>query len=165
MMFRKTLIIALGLISLGGAARAEEPDLKALAAPVAKLVAALNQGDTTLPAHVFTKDAVVLDDFAPFRWTGKGAAMTWYGGLLGTTPETQAAYKAMHLVMTVEAPHFANVTGDKAYFVIPSTLQFTAGGKRTSQTAQWVFSAEKGKGGWLIASFGYAITGETEIPG
>lgn len=152
-----------GAVILAGAVQAEEIDLVAITAPAHKLVEAINQGAKTAPPRVFTKDAVVLDDFAPYHWSGKTNGKVWYGELLGTTPEAQSAFADMHAVLTVEPPKFARVTGDAGYYVLPAVFLFTDSGKRIRQTGQWVINVKKDKNDWLIDGHAYAITGETEI--
>jgi len=152
-----------GAAFLAGAAKADDLDLVALTAPAHKLVDAINQGAKSAPSHIFTKDAVVLDDFAPYHWSGKTNGKVWYGELVGATPEAQAAFAGMHAVLSVEAPQFARVTGDSGYYVLPAVFHFTDSGKRIRQTGQWVINVRKVKGEWLIDGHAYAITSETEV--
>jgi len=152
-----------GAAVLAGAARADDIDLVAITAPAHKLVEAINQGAKAAPPHVFTKDAVVLDDFAPYHWSGKTTGKIWYGELIGATPEAQAAFTDMHAVLTVEDPKFARVTGESGYYVLPAVFLFNDSGKRIRQTGQWVINVKKVAGEWLIDGHAYAITSETEV--
>lgn len=163
-MSKRSLVSLLGAgLMLAGATHAQDLDLPAITAPAQRLVAAINHGDKTAPARVFTKDAVVLDDFAPYHWSGKTNGKGWYQDLVGATPEDQAAFTAMKAVLSVEAPQFARVTGDAGYYVLPALFQFNLGEKRIRQTGQWVINVKKIKGEWLIDGHDYAITSETEI--
>jgi hypothetical protein len=152
-----------GAAFLAGAAKADDIDLVAITAPAHKLVEAINHAAKAAPPHVFTKDAVVLDDFAPYHWSGTANGKIWYGELVGATPEAQAAFAEMKAELSVEAPQFARVTGDSAYYVLPAVFQFTDSGKRIRQTGQWVINVKKVKGEWLIDGHAYAITSETEV--
>jgi hypothetical protein len=160
---RKTLfpVLACGLIT-AGAARADDIDFTAITAPAHRLIEAINHPSAKPPAHVFTKDAVVLDDFAPYHWSGKTNGKLWYGALVGTTPEASKAFADMQAVLSVEAPKFARVTGDAGYYVLPATFLFTDGGKRVHQTGQWVINVKKVGGEWLIDGHAFAITSESE---
>jgi len=164
MKLRATLTAIFALVLLGAVARADEPNISALMAPAQRLVDAINHADKALPAHIFTKDALVLDDFAPYLWAGKTNGRSWYGELVGTTPQTLSDFAAMHAQLSVDAPKFARVTGDRAYFVLPATFDFTESGKRIHQTAQWVMTLRNVKGEWLIAGHAYAIASETATP-
>jgi len=154
-------VLACGLM-LAGTARADDVDIAAITAPAHKLVEAINHPGKAAPAHVFTKDAVVLDDFAPYHWSGKTNGKVWFGGLVGTTPETRKAFADMQAELSVEEPKFARVTGDAGYYVLPATFLFTDSGKRIHQTGQWVINVKKVGDEWLIDGHAFAITSESE---
>jgi hypothetical protein len=159
----KSLVVA-ALLLVAPVAYADDVDLAALSAPIKGLAAAINHDAKAAPKQVFTRDAVVFDDFAPYRWSGKSNARAWYGDLVGTSPETQAAYTAMKAKLTIEAAKFARVTGDAAYLVVPAQFDFIEDGKHLHQTAQWIFTEQKVDGVWLISGHAYAIVTETEVP-
>jgi hypothetical protein len=153
--------LACGLI-VAGPVLADDVDSAAITAPALRLVEAINHPGKAPPGHVFTKDAVVLDDFAPYHWSGKTNGKLWYGALVGTSDETRKAFTDMQAVLSVEAPKFARVTGDAGYYVLPATFLFTDGGKRVRQTGQWVINVKKVGGEWLIDGHAFAITSESE---
>ena len=144
-------------------ARAATPD-SVLLAPLQRMVDAINHADAAPPKGVFTTDATVIDDFAPYRWSGKTNAGDWYKGLLGTDAASRADFLALKGVLSVGAPQFSRVTGDTAYFVVPGLFIFNeTPGKRTRQTSTWVIAEKLVKGKWLIAGHAWAITGETTV--
>jgi hypothetical protein len=160
---RKALLLSLaGALLLGTTARADDIDVAAITAPAHRLVEAINHPSDKPPAHVFTKDAVVLDDFAPYHWSGKTNGKLWYGELVGNTPETRKAFADMQAVLSVEAPKFARVTGDAGYYVLPATFLFNDSGRRVHQTGQWVINVKKVGGEWLIDGHAFAIISETD---
>jgi len=154
--------VVCGVALLAGAAKADDIDLAAITAPAHKLVEAINHPGSAAPAHVFTKNAVVLDDFAPYHWSGKANGTQWYRELVGTTPDTRKAFADMQAVLSVEEPKFARVTGDSGYYVLPATFLFTESGKRIHQTGQWVINVRKVGSEWLIDGHAFAITGERD---
>jgi hypothetical protein len=156
-------VVVAGLLAAGVASAADPgpADFAAMTAPVKKLVVAINTGAVALPAGVFTDDASVQDDFGPYRWVGPGAAAAWYTGLIGGSAKEQADFRAMKAVLTVSAPKYARITGDTAYFVLPSVFVFNDSGKRIHQTGAWIMSERREGKGWLIAGHAWAITGET----
>lgn len=151
-----------GVALLAGTAKADDIDLAAITAPAHKLVEAINHPEKAPPAHVFTKGAVVLDDFAPYHWSGKTNGKQWYGELVGTTPDARKAFADMQAVLSVEEPKFTRVTGEAGYYVLPATFLFTESGKRIHQTGQWVINVRKIGGEWLIDGHAFAITTESE---
>jgi hypothetical protein len=151
------------VLAFGAAARAATPD-SVLLAPVQRMVDAINHAEATPPKGVFTTDATVIDDFAPYRWSGKTNAIDWYKGLLGTDAASRADFLALKGVLSVGAPQFSRVTGDTAYFVLPGLFIFNESPtKRTRQTSTWVIAEKLVKGKWLIAAHAWAITGETTV--
>jgi|GEM_PF-3398713 len=161
----KPLVVALGLFLLicGGRAHAATPDAELLA-PVQRMVDAINHAEVAPPKGVFTTDATVIDDFAPYRWSGKSNAIDWYKGLLGTDAASRADFLALKGILSVGAPQFSRVTGDTAYFVLPGLFIFNESPiKRTRQTSTWVIAEKRIKDKWLIAAHAWAITGETTV--
>jgi hypothetical protein len=146
------------------AGTAHATDDAALAVPLKKLVDAINHADTVPPAGVFTTDAVVLDDFAPYRWSGKGNATSWYKDLVGTDAKSHADFLAMKPALSVGSPKFSRITGETAYFVVPGTFVFNTDPKtRVRQTSQWIISERLVHGSWLIAGHAWAIESETPV--
>jgi hypothetical protein len=156
-------LAALSLIAGRAAADTVSPaDVAALTAPLQKLVDAIYKTSTTFPKGVFTRDCIVLDDFAPYRWSGKKHVGDWYLGLVGANAKDHDAFVQMKPVVTLGAAAYPHIADDKlhAYVVFPSTFDFTEDGKRMHQTGQWIISEVKVKNTWLIAGHAWAITAE-----
>lgn len=141
---------------------ARATDDAALLAPLQHLVEAINHAEPKPPVGVFTDDAVVLDDFAPYRWSGTGNADSWYKDLIGQTKQAQSDFLAMKGKLSIGAPKFSRITTDTAYFVVPGLFLFNTDPKtRIRQTSQWIVSERLVRGHWLIAGHAWAITSET----
>jgi hypothetical protein len=164
-MTRRTVFAAcLGWLATQPAAAAPAATPDALLAPVQALVQAINHGAETPPA-AFTADAVVLDDFAPYRWSGNRTGQDWYRDLLGAGPKGRADFLAMQGRLSVGSPQFSRVTGSDAYLVLPATFAFNTDPKtRVLQKAAWVITEHRVDGKWLIAGHAWAITGEGPAP-
>jgi len=134
-------------------------DTAAVLAPTRAFVRALNHYVDSMPAGVFTDDVAILDDFAPYSWTGAHAVADWYAGLLGRTPEERATTgtRAIHGHVTVGAPHYLRVSGDSAYFVLSATYTWMDGTTPVRQRGAWTFAERRVSGHWLIAGQGWAI--------
>jgi hypothetical protein len=159
--------IRLGVLAAPCAATAAEHtptavERASLLTPVHRLVQAINQASQTLPQGIFTPDANVIDDFAPYRWAGKTTAATWYTDLIGMAPRDHAAFLAMTPSLSVGVPRFARITDGSAYMVLPAIFVFSLGPKkRIRQTADWIFTETLNDGAWLIAGHAYGINSET----
>jgi len=154
--------LALAALS-AGAARADDvsaADKAALTAPVQHLADSINAGNAEVPQGVFAPGSVVLDDFAPFHWTGKTDGAGWYRALVGTTHQQHGDFLAMKGAVKIGEPAFARIQDNNAYVVYPSTFDFTENGKRIHQMAEWLFTEQRIGGKWLITGHTWAITAE-----
>jgi hypothetical protein len=168
-MLRKPMVwdalFSLGMLAAASLpARAQAPDAQTLVAPVNLLVQAINQGATTCPPGVFAEDAVVIDDFPPYHWSGHGAGCDWYLALVGTDAASRAAFTALHGHLHVGAPQFSRASGDDAYFVLPGVFVFdVAENKRVQQSSSWLITERRVAGQWLIAGHAWAIRSEVPV--
>ena len=144
-------------------ATVSKADTAAVMQPVQKLVAAINSALPKIPVDVFTNDAIVIDDFAPYHWSGKSNAAQWYTELVGTTPKARADFAAMKGRVALGQPNFTRITKDSAYLVIPSSFDFTDAGAHMHQTSEWVFNVVKVNGKWLIAGNAWAMKTEKKL--
>ncbi len=133
----------------------------AVLAPINQLVDAINQTKPTLPAGIFTADAVVIDEFAPFRWTGNGAAPRWYGELVGVTLAARAAFVAQHAKLAIGVPVTFKLENHTAYVVVPGTFEYDENGEHFIETSQWAFNCVERGGHWLVAGNAWALMRKT----
>ena len=98
-------------------------------------------------------DAVVIDDFAPHAWHGATACVDW-------AHDYAAMAKREGIVpgkLTLGKMHRVDVTGDRAYVVVPADFTFTQKGKTVATTGNTVTAAlHKTKAGWLITGWSWA---------
>jgi hypothetical protein len=82
----KVLIGVALLVSTSGSALAmDKTDAMALAQ---KWADAFNKGDFKSDAAVCADDAVIVDDFSPHVWQGRGACTRWYNAFLAYAAKT-----------------------------------------------------------------------------
>lgn len=128
-------------------------------APVQAFARVLNEYRAELPGGIFTDSVVIIDDFAPFAWSGHGAAADWYAGLVGRTPEERAktGIRAIQAHLTLGSPQQLIVDGDRAYFVLPATFTTVEATVHKTQHARWVIVESRVNGTWLINAHGWGI--------
>jgi ketosteroid isomerase-like protein len=113
---------------------------------------AFNKDDAKTVASFCTKDATVLDDFPPHSWQGPNACAHWYSAFRAfiaksnITEPTVTLGKAQHV----------DITGDTAYVVIPTTLDFKKDGKPTHETGIITLKMHKSATAWQIAAWAWA---------
>jgi hypothetical protein len=152
--------LAIGLIGLACAALplpAFASDA-AVEAPIRVFIDSFNKGDVPAAAATHEKVVVIIDEIAPYRWSGAGAFDAWLGALAadskakGITDET----------VTISDPTRELVTGADAYVVVPAVYRFKQKGVAMAEVAQFAFALHKGEAGWKIA--GWTWTGPDASP-
>lgn len=121
--------------------------------PIAKLVDAViagtNADDASAFAGLFTGDAVVVDENAPFTWRGAGAGVAWWHVVDAVTRKAKLAHvRAEH----VRIGEFKGSATD-AYLVQALTVTGQlAGGKSFAEPGTMTYTFHKTPAGWLIST-------------
>jgi ketosteroid isomerase-like protein len=122
-------------------------------AVVQQFVTAFNKGDANAEAALCTSPASILDDFAPHTWQGPTACADWASGY-----ETWA--KQNHVTagrVIIAKPWHVDITGDRAYVVVPTTFAYKEQGKSVVQTGSvWTVVLVKAAAGWRITAWAWA---------
>ena len=138
-----------------------KPSTADLMKPVHAFETAFNTGQIAFPKDAFTPDATVLDQFTPFVWSGKDSARIWWARLLGAaSPQKHARMLSYHEHLAVAQPEFITVTGDRAYFNVPSIFSYVEKGKTHTQSARWVVTEQRFASGWLVVAHAWAVNAE-----
>jgi hypothetical protein len=123
--------------------------------PVHTFIDSFNKGDTKTAAAQTSPDGMsIVDEIAPFSWSGPKALDTWAKTLeeadkaAGTTDGRVTDGKPVHVV----------VSADQAYVVVPAVYTFTQKGVAMKEAARMAITLQKGKTGWLITGFAWAGT-------
>ena len=98
-------------------------------------------------------DAAVIDDIPPFEWHGPGACSRWQkdnDAYLQNEGITDATF-------TMGNPQQLIISGDRAYAVLPTTMDFTQKGKHVSTTATSTLVLHKTAAGWRITAWTWAL--------
>jgi len=148
-------IIAIGAALVMGAtafaAFAQTPDPVVLA-PVNQLASAFNKNDAAgiVAAHV--PAPVIIDEFAPYSWSGPTAVAGWGADFA----KYAAGIGMVGGSVTINAPTVYEVTGDHAYVVSPSIIEFKTKDKPLKNAGTFSFALVKTTDGWRIQSWAYA---------
>jgi ketosteroid isomerase-like protein len=107
-----------------------------------------NTGDASSLAGIFTSDAVVVDENAPFVWRGAAAGTAWWN----------------HLVVLMKRAHMGNLhvgslrvgeyrqSPTDAYLVEAMVITGTQSGKPFAESGTMTFTFHKTTGRWLIST-------------
>lgn len=106
-----------------------------------------NNKDSVLYNSAFSRDAVVIDGIAPYRWTGPNAPACWFSDAekwvhdFGVENENIAWDRTVH----------AAVVGTHAYVVLSATLSFNLkGGQTGSRPGILTFTFGKQGDKWMV---------------
>lgn len=115
--------------------------------PVDALIAATNANDAVAMDRYVTGDAVVVDDFAPYRWTGPHAARQWWTAIDALF--TKAGITKFHATASPVTQY--SVSGDAAYVVVPLAVRYALKGKAAESTGLWTCVVHRSGAGWRVA--------------
>jgi ketosteroid isomerase-like protein len=145
---KKQILLALALAAVLAAPAAAATPPPDVMAPINAVLAATNADKIAGLDSYYTADAVVVDEFAPYVWTGQTAGTHWWTALdrLGV----QMGSSAVHAT-ALAVEHF-EVKGDSAYVVIPLEITYTLKGKPQHETGLWTVTLRRSGGAWQIAT-------------
>ncbi|MEG3146455.1 hypothetical protein U1839_17520 [Sphingomonas sp. RT2P30] len=129
----------------------------AVEAPIRTFVASFNKGDVPAAAATHDRDVAIIDEVAPYRWSGAGAFDGWLAALAADSRAKGITDQSV----TISDPTRELVTGADAYVVVPAVYRFRQKGVAMTETAQFAFSLHKGEAGWKIS--GWTWTGPDAV--
>lgn len=122
-------------------------------ATVNQFTNAFNKGDIKAAAAACAEQMSIIDDFPPHEWHGKGAFSRWvkdyeaFGKKNGLTDALAKLGKPRHV----------DVTGDRAYVVVPVNFTYKQNGKPMKQTGSLVtWALHKTRAGWRITGWAWS---------
>lgn len=125
---------------------------------ISQFSAALHAGDGKAAKTFLTARTVILDDVAPYYWGGANAFDSWQADLA----KASTARGMSEEDAALGAPSRVEVSGDRAYAILPATHTFKMKGRVMREAAQLTFILAKGPAGWKITS--WAWTGPKATP-
>jgi ketosteroid isomerase-like protein len=120
----------------------------AVMAPISGIIKDSNANNTAGLDSNYTSDAVVIDEFTPYVWTGSGAGSRWWNGVIQLNKKMSLTN--MRAAMR-PIEHF-NVTGDKAYVVVPLVITYGYKGKLQKETGTLTLTLQRSGNLWKVAT-------------
>jgi ketosteroid isomerase-like protein len=154
---KRQICLLAAIFSMLAAPAAAKPLPAAVMAPINAMLAATNADKGAQIATYYTPDAVVVDEFAPYVWTGPTAGAQWWAGV-----DKQIAAMGTHTIHAAAQPvkHF-DVTGDRAYVVVPLIISFAVKGKPGRETGLFTLTLRRSGSTWKIATQTWATATST----
>ena len=121
-------------------------------APIRQFIDAFNHGNPQAGAAVCDSQASIVDEFPPHEWHGAGACARWAADY-----NAMAKHEGMTAGnVTLGTPKHVDVTGDRAYVVVPTTFAYKDHGKPASETGSTMTIAlRKVAAGWRITGWAW----------
>lgn len=121
------------------------PQITAL---VQRVASATNHDRGSALQGLYTPDAVVIDENAPYVWRGASAGAAWWRGVDAVVAKAHlrsfgASFKP--------ASEF-RLTGNDAYMVQPTTVHGMENGKRFSEPGTMTYTFHRAGGTWKIST-------------
>jgi hypothetical protein len=132
------------------------PD-EAMMAPVTALAHYMAHVDGVVLPAVFADDGlVIVENFPPYIFSGKEAASHWGSGY------RKHVERLKDLQCEFGKAHDFDGSGDRVYFVLPTTWRGVQPGSRFEEHGAWAFVLEKSSGQWRIIAYGWGANDETD---
>ena len=117
-----------------------------------------NAGDINAFFQAHQDNATIVDEFAPYVWSGTGSAQRWAGDY-GRDADARGISGGR---VDYGAPIQANSDGTTAYIVLPTTYRFLQRGTRMAGRGSMTFLMTRVGPAWKIA--GWTYSGATPAP-
>jgi hypothetical protein len=97
--------------------------------PVRQFINGFNKGDVKMTQTACVEQSFIIDDFPPHAWAGSGATPKWLRDL--DTFEKKNGTSAPFVAL--EKPRQIDVTGTRAYVVVPTKLSYKKKGQPVNE--------------------------------
>jgi ketosteroid isomerase-like protein len=148
-----TLTMALSVPALfpGQSLASEKSDV---ADTVSKFLDAFNKGDTETAAAVCAEETSIIDEFPPHEWHGAGGCAKW----MAAYDEDAKKNGISDGIVTLGKPRHIDVTGHRAYVVIPATYVYKKQGTEEKEVGSILTVAlhKEKDTGWHITGWSWA---------
>lgn len=147
----KSILLAVALVMMA-TGMAVASDTAGVMATVHQFANGFNQGDANSLVASCADQASVIDDFPPHAWQGPGACKMWmndYDAYAKTNGITGGA-------VTLGQPRHIDITGDRAYLVVPANFVYKKNGKPTNENGStFIVALQKTGGAWRITAWAW----------
>jgi len=118
-----------------------------------QFVAAFNKGDLKTALSDCAAQSSIIDEFPPYSWQGATGCADW-------SNDFDAYIKKNGMTdpkVTLGLLRHVDVSGDRAYVVVPANFTFKKNGKRINErNSIWTLALQKIAGSWRITGWAWA---------
>jgi ketosteroid isomerase-like protein len=122
-------------------------------ATVRQYIDYFNKGDVKAMAATCDLPMSILDGLPPHAWQGPTACEDWHSDVMAAGEREGAT----GYIVTLGEPWHLDITGDRAYVVVPSTMTFKVHGEQVTQSGSiFTVALRKLAAGWRITAWAWA---------
>lgn len=144
------IAIAVAVLAAAPAAASDKTDVMKV---VRQFVSGFNKGDTKATVAACADQASIIDEFPPHEWHGAGACSKWIDDYDADAKKNGITDG----VVTLGIPRHVDVTGDRAYIVVPANYTYKKKGKLVKEIGSMLTIAlQKSEAGWRISAWSWA---------
>jgi ketosteroid isomerase-like protein len=134
------------------AVAAASPEATAIMATVHQFTDGLNKGDVKTALAACASPASIVDEFPPYGWQGANACADWANDFAADSAKNGITDS----IVTLGKPKHVDVSGDRAYVVVPTTYTFKQHGKKVTESGSTMTVAlQKVADGWRITGWAW----------
>jgi len=149
-MKRVRLTLVAAVFALSSPLLAQQADVMAT---VNRFIDGYNKSNAKQLASACADQTSIIDEFPPHEWHGKGACLAWFKDY---NIDAKKNVITDGLVMP-DKPSHVDVTGDRAYVVVPSNYTYKQKGTPMKEVgSMWTFALRKGVSGWRIIGWSWS---------
>lgn len=144
------IALAVAVVIAGPTAASEKTDVMAV---IKQFVDGFNKGDAKSALMTCADQNSIIDDIPPHEWHGAGACSKWFNDYDAEAKKNEITDG----IVTLGAPRHVDVTGDRAYAVVPASFTYKEKGKPVKETGSIITVAlQKAASGWHITGWAWA---------
>lgn len=146
-------VLAFGCAIASGNGPAPASSASDVMATVHQFVDGFNRGDTKTGLAACASPASVIDEFPPHEWQGPAACANWANAYAADAKKNGVTDG----IVTLGTPWHVDVTGDRAYVVVPATYTYKQSGKPVAEHGSiFTVALRKTAAGWRITGWAWA---------
>ncbi len=150
-MLKVTIAVVLVMVAAGLAVAAENPEQAATMKTVNQFVDGFNRADTKAMLATCAHQTSIIDDFPPHAWQACAAWLNDFNAWAKKNGVTDGK-------VTLGDPKHVDITGNRAYVVVPVTFTSKHNGEPTNEAGSMLtLVLQKSTAGWRITAWTWTM--------
>jgi len=148
-MHRMLVVIAI-MLTAGSTLSSEKTDVMAV---VNQFIDGFNKDDAKTALAACGAPAFIIDEFPPYSWQGPTACADWANDFDANSKKDKITEPVVKLGKASQV----DVTGERAYVVVPANYNFKQYGKPMAETgSMFTVALQKVAAGWRITGWAWS---------